>query len=158
MEDLDLSDLPDEEDLPGLAEAPPMVLPRDPALLGYPPMLPVELALHDRPVQEVCASYGVDIERWRALTMDQVFVEDLKARVLELKRDGMSFRLKARLQAEHLLNKSWQIIHDPRTPFAVKADLIKHTVRVAGYDASKDQGIGVQQNAALQIVLNLGEK
>lgn len=53
----------------------------------------------------------------------------------ELDKDGVTFKLKARLQAEAMLETSWALIHSPATPAAVKAGLIKDTVRWAGYDS-----------------------
>lgn len=152
-DDLELEDLRDLQDEPARA-------PRDPAALGYPPMLPVELALREKPVQAIVTAYGIDLPRWRELCADEVFKADLEARVIELKQDGMSFKLKARLQAEELLKTSWNLIHEISTPAAVKADLIKHTVRVAGLDASRDQGLGSSTavGTALQININLGDK
>lgn len=159
LDDLDLADLSDTEDLPLPAGSTPFGSPKDPASLGWPPMLPIELALRERPVKDVVQSYGLDIEAWRRLCGDAAFQAELKARLTELRQDGMSFKLKARLQAEELLKTSWTIIHHDKTPFAVKADLIKHTVRVAGLDASKDQGPAGPGGGvvnALQININLG--
>jgi hypothetical protein len=66
----------------------------------------------------------------------------------------MSFKIKARIQAEELLKKSWSIIHSEHTPVAVKADLIKATVRWADYEP-KNGGPGGLGNA-FQININLG--
>ena len=52
----------------------------------------------------------------------------------QLKEDGAGFKTKAKLQAEALLQTSWKLIHDVLTPPAVKSDLIKHTVKWAGYE------------------------
>lgn len=129
---------------------------KNPSNLGYPPTLPVEIALRHRKPYEICPDYGITADEWDLIRQDPIFIEDLRARVIELKKDGMSFRLKAKLMAEQLLDTSWQLIHQPKTPHAVKADLIKFTVRAAGLDGSKDQAGNQTQTTALQINLNLG--
>lgn len=131
---------------------------RDPAMVPYPPMLPVELALRQHSVKTICEAYGIDSTEWSALKQNPVFLDDLKARVAELKRDGMTFRMKARLQAEEMLKKSWEMVHSPgdAVPPAVRADLIKFTIRAAGYDGSKDQAaaaIAAGTNLQINLVL-----
>ena len=64
------------------------------------------------------------------------------ARVRSLREDvrdnGMTFRLKARAQAEELLVTSWGLIHSPDVSAAVKADLIKSTVKWGGLEPRND--------------------
>ena len=131
------------------------VKPWDPALLGFPPMLPIELAMRVAPVPEVCRAYGIDKEEFIKLTNNPLFVQAYKSAQEMLQKDGMSFRLKAKIQAEELLKKSWQIIHSRDTPTTVKADLIKATIRWADYEPRGDSKGGLAGNA-FQININLG--
>lgn len=135
----------------------------DPATLGFPPTLPVELALHEQPVKEICESYGITRDEWLVLRESPLLIQAVQDAVDMLKIEGMSFKLKARLQAEELLKSSWKLIHDATTgvgavPAAVKADLIKFTIRAAGLDASGVRGDGSSPTGgvtALQINLHL---
>lgn len=130
----------------------------NPALLGWPPMLPVELALRERPVQEVCEAHGIDVAKWGELKQNANFVKAVEAAVAEMKRDGMGFKVKARLQAEAMLTKSWNMINQPDAEVSptVKADLIKSTVKWAGLDGSRELAGGSSVGTALQININLG--
>lgn len=133
----------------------------DPATIGFPPTLPVELALHEQPIKEICESYGITKSEWDELRHSPVLIRAVQEYVDMLRIEGMSFRLKARLQSEELLKTSWNLIHSDSkdTPAAVKADLIKFTVRAAGLDASGTKGDGSLPGAgvtALQINLHLG--
>lgn len=123
--------------LPGLT-----LKPDDPAELGFPPMLPVELALRVAPVADICAAYGITREAFEVLSAHPEFIRAYQAAVEALKQDGMSFKMKAKLQAEELLQQSWNLIHDVDTPPAVKATLIKDTVRWAGYEPKGGAGAG----------------
>lgn len=60
----------------------------------------------------------------------------------QLQTEGFTFRLKAKAQAEELLDTSYTIIHDRDVSPAVKADLIKWTAKMAGYEPTKDTGMG----------------
>lgn len=125
----------------------------DPSKLGFPPMLPVELAMRTDTVPNICKAYDIDRDEFAILIDDPLFVAAYRQAQENLKKDGVSFRLKAKMQAEALLGKSWQIIHAPETPNTVKADLIKATVRWAGYEPKGDNALGAGN--AFQININL---
>lgn len=129
---------------------------KDPASIGWPPTLPVEIALKTASMNDIRDAYGYSNEEWTRLKDDPGFLADLAAAVQMVKKEGMSFKLKARLQAEELLKTSWRLIHSPtdEVPSSVKADLLKATMRWAGYDA-KEQVAGGGGNA-LNIQINLG--
>jgi hypothetical protein len=128
----------------------------DPSYLSYPVTLPIEIALKDHTVQDICAIYGLTAADWRTLCQNPIFVSDLRHAIEELKKDGVKFKLKARLQAELMLKRIWDMAHEKYdvVPPAVQADLLKFVVRAAGYDGSRDQVAGGQTNA-LQININL---
>jgi len=129
--------------------------PDDPAYLGFPPMLPIELALRSYPVREICESYSITKDEFTKLAEDPLFIRAYAAAKEELQKDGMSFKLKAKVQAEELLKKSWAMIQSPHTPANIKADLIKATVRWAGYEPRPNDGPG-GVGSAFQININLG--
>lgn len=133
------------------------IRPDDPSELGYPPTLPIEIALRVAPLADICAAYGISKEDFAALRHDPVFVADLKRAVELVKKDGMSFKLKAQLQSDELLKTSWKMIHDNsgEVPPSVKADLLKFTIRAAGLDGSKDPSANGQAGPSLSIQINL---
>ena len=132
----------------------------DPAKLGFPPTLPIEIALREQTPQEICDAYSITRAEWGVIRQNPLFITAVTQAHDMLQKEGMSFRVKARLQAEELLKTSWALIHSSNdiVPPNVKADLIKCTIKAAGLDASveqKAQGGGGQANA-LQININLG--
>jgi len=131
------------------------IKPFNPAELGFPPMLPIELAMRTASVPEICAAYDIDKNQLLELIENPLFIQAYKVAQEMLQKDGMSFRIKAKLQAEALLKESWRMIHSTETPTAVKADLIKSTVRWAGYEPKGD-GVGGLAGNAFQININLG--
>ena len=136
--------------------APNSSKPADPSELGFPPTLPLELALKEKSPQALCEHYKLSKADWDKLRATPSFVTAVSGYVEELKKDGMGFRLKARLQAEILLSTSFKLIHssnDDVSP-AVKADLIKSTIKWAGLSEEKKENLAPQN--ALQININLG--
>jgi hypothetical protein len=132
----------------------------DPAALGWPTGLPLELALAQSPVREICEAHGISRNTYLALRQDERFRAAVASAMELLSKEGMSFKIKARAQAEALLTTSWGLIHASLddVPAHVKADLIKTTIRVAGLDASLDQRAqaqAVSQQTALQINIHL---
>lgn len=132
----------------------PYKVPKDPAALGWSPTLPLEIAMRERTPKDICKAYGIDHETWTQLRSDPSFRMAVREADEALKREGARFKLKAQIQAEELLKTSFHMIHDPATPSAVQADLLKFTIRAAGLDGSKDQA-GAVAGQAMGLILNI---
>lgn len=128
---------------------------RDPAKAAWPASLVLELALRTSSPQELKEHYNFTDEEWAALRYNPIFIRDLEETCEMIKKEGNSFKVKARFQAEAMLDTSWKLVHAPgsEVPPNVKADLIKTTFRVAGFD-NKDAVAG--SSNALNIQINLG--
>jgi len=125
---------------------------QDPSRLSFPPSLPIELAMREQPVKAICESYNITREHYEALCENKRFVKAIENAIGMLEKDGYTFRAKAGLQAENVIGTSYAMIQDPRTPANVRADLIKATVKWAGYEP-KDTGTANANN--FQININL---
>lgn len=142
-----------------------MDLTADPAALGWPPSLPLELALAQQSVREICQAYSINKSDYERLRVDPAFRRAIYDAVATLQEEGASFKLKARAQSEELLKTSWALIHKPldQVSASVKAQLIMFTVRCAGLDASVEQKARATAHAqaaaltALTINLHLGD-
>jgi hypothetical protein len=135
------------------------------ATLGWPASLPIELALGQQPVKDICQAYGITKPEYERLRADRHFQKAVLDAAELLQQEGMAFRLKARAQAEALLQTSWSLIHKPLDEVSapVKASLIQMTIRCAGLDASIEQKARASALAqtnvmnALTINLHLGD-
>ena len=134
------------------------------ATLGWPASLPLELAMAQQPVREICRAYGIDKFEYERLRADPHFQKSILDAAAMLQQEGMAFKLKARAQAEALLMTSWSLIHSPADEVSatVKSALIQMTIRCAGLDASVEQKARASAQAsanalsALQINIHLG--
>ena len=132
----------------------PSLVDKDPSELGFPPMLPMELAMQTGSPKEICEDYGIDKAGWDALTKNPVFVHACaEARELA-KAEGGSFKMKARSMAEMMLKDLYKLGASDESyavvPASVRADVMKFIVRIAGYDASIDQKGAASAKAGAQ--------
>jgi hypothetical protein len=137
--------------------ADPVAMSNNPSTIGaYPPTLPIEVALQETPLKDLQAEYHFTDEEWMALPTNPSFIADLRAAREMLAKEGMTFKAKARLQADELLKRSWVLMHSSTdiVPPSVQADLIKATMRWAGYDNKETVGPGGNANA-FNIQINL---
>ena len=118
----------------------PKIRPDNPSLLGWPATLPIEVAMRVGSTKEICEAYQIDRAEWDVLCADPRFRNEVQAAKDRLKEEGVSFRMKAQLQSEELLEQSWRMIHDANLPASVRADLLKFTVRVAGLEPKDTKG------------------
>lgn len=106
-------------------------------------------------LDELLDRHEYDANDMLAFKGDAIFLQKLAACREEVRTKGLTFRVKARAQAEELLRTSWVLIHDPVVSPAVKADLIKSTVKWAGLDtAPANEGQGAA--GGVTITINLG--
>jgi hypothetical protein len=106
-------------------------------------------------LQEVMARHNISANDILQFNSDPVFLKKVEGYRTEIRDKGLTFKLKARAQAEELLTTSWLLIHDPAVSPAVKADLIKSTVKWAGLEPKGDvqsEGGG----GGVKITINLG--
>ena len=106
-------------------------------------------------LQEVMDRHKIDANAILTFNGDPVFLKKVEHYRGEVREKGLTFKLKARAQAEELLTTSWMLIHDPAVSPAVKADLIKSTVKWAGLEpVNNAQGEGA--GGGVRITINLG--
>ena len=106
-------------------------------------------------LDEVKDRHNITAEDILTFNKDPIFLKKVTSYRDEIKEKGMTFKLKARAQAEELLTTSWSLIHSPDTSAVVKADLIKSTVKWGGLEPKGDvttEGAG----GGVKITINLG--
>lgn len=105
--------------------------------------------------EEVLEAHGVTPDELVEYGQDPMFSQLVTNFRVQLRERGFTFKLKAQSQAELLLDNSWDIIHDYEVSPAVKADLIKWTAKMAGYEPTKDGGAG--NDSGVTINIHMGE-
>lgn len=106
-------------------------------------------------MQEIVARHNISANDILAFNADPIFLKKVEHYRGEVRDKGLTFKLKARAQAEELLTTSWLLIHDPAVSAAVKADLIKSTVKWAGLEPKGDT-VDSGGGGGVKITINLG--
>ena len=136
---------------------------QDPTQLQWSDRLAFELALRlegsGEPIEDIAHRNGMNANQVVDCCRDATFSKKVQEYRDEISEKGLTFRLKARTQAEALLGTSWLLIHNPDTSPAVKADLIKSTVKWAGLEIKPDVASAVDggSGGGVNIVINMGE-
>lgn len=107
-------------------------------------------------LQEVMSRHKITANDILAFNADPVFLKKVEHYREEVREKGMTFKMKARAQAEELLTTSWMLIHDPAVSPAVKADLIKSTVKWGGLEPKNDAVVDGAGAGGVRITINLG--
>lgn len=123
------------------------------ANIGWPPSLPIELALGVMEPLALKHHYDIDDETWNALPKNPSFTAAVQNAIDQLKADGAGFKMRARLLAEANLHTTQDLINNAQTPATVRQNLIVAMARWAGYDAKVDASgnVAAAQGAAFQI-------
>ncbi len=121
------------------------------AELTFDPRIAYEIALGMDTPASVFAKYGLSELAAERLALAPAFATTVKKYQEEILAGGISFKLKARVQAEDLLTHSYLIATDPEAPMSVRADLIRWTAKVAGLEPTPDKGVGQSSGFTLNI-------
>lgn len=119
---------------------------------SFDPRLAYELALDIESPTTIFDRYGYDPSEAMRLLKVPAFIATVKDYKVQVQETGITFKLKARVQAEDLLTHSYEIATDPDMPPAVRADLIKWTAQMAELGPKKDAG-GVGGGTALTLAI-----
>jgi hypothetical protein len=104
---------------------------------------------------EICLRHNIITRDILRFNKDPVFRSKVQALRDDIKANGVTFKMKARAQAEELLTTSWLMIHNPDVSPAVRADLIKSTVKWAGLEPKPNE-VDTNTGGGVKITINLG--
>lgn len=108
------------------------------------------------PIKEILVKHSLTKAELTSISHDPVFQKKVLEFRNEIQEKGLTFRLKARAQAEELLRVSWNLVNSNAVSPAVRADLIKSMVKWGGLEPSQLQG-DTSLGGGVKIVINLGD-
>lgn len=110
--------------------------------------------------ESICEEYNFTEQFYERMVQDVGFLGKVAALQKELEKDGATFTLKAKLQAEVLLDESFKMAMSGDVDSRVRAKLIADTVRWAGFDkngASPDNTGGFSVTITLNGLKSQGD-
>jgi hypothetical protein len=106
-------------------------------------------------IADILVRHDLSATELTKFSRDPVFGKRVEHYRGEIRDKGLTFRMKARAQAEELLKTSWTLIHSPDVSAAVKADLIKSTVKWGDLEPRAGAAAG-DGGGGVRITINLG--
>ena len=100
----------------------------------WPPRLAFDFAMGDDP-DAIMQRYDLSPTAFQYLLITPTFMKEVDAHRQYIIENGITFKYKARLQAEEYLMTLDEIIHSADSSPAVKLDAIKSVVKWSGYEA-----------------------
>jgi hypothetical protein len=144
-------DLPDEQEK-ALEE---VVVTREmTGQLSFDPKFAFEVALKYHPLKVIMQQYGVDKHTMRRLAQHPPFIMALKNFKREIAEQGVTFRMKAKMMSEDLLETAYLMAKNPQVPSSVRTDNIKSIVKWADLEPKKDSDSGAG-GATFNLQINL---
>ena len=122
-------------------------------VVPFDPRMAYDFALGLESPRSILEQYGVSPEDYEVLRNHPQFRLAVERYMAELKEKGVTFRMKAALQAEALLPEAFRMSVDANTPASVRADLIKWQAKVGNLEPKESKS---EVGTALQININLG--
>lgn len=95
----------------------------------WDPKLVFDLAVEVDDLPTILERYALSEDEFSGLMSVPAFRRELALMVRDVREDGVSFRSKAKLQAEDYLQILDEMVYDPTTPASVRLDAIKSAVK-----------------------------
>lgn len=123
----------------------------------WPASLPLEIALEIDDLDTILERHGLTWRDWEVLTEAPAFRADLARMRKEIRDNGLSFREKARVQAECYLKELHKIVmnEDGDATASTRLDAIKSVVKWGNLEPKDDKGGSGATGNQFNIQINL---
>jgi hypothetical protein len=123
-------------------------------ILNLDPKFVLELAAGLEDPDKIATRYAYQPDAWQSLKNDEHFRKVVEAKRTELQKSGYTFRLKAALAAEDLLDDVYIGAKSIDASLASKLEAFKYLTKLGGLEPKEDKQ--VQQGPAFTINIDLG--
>lgn len=121
-----------------------------------PARMVLEIAYGRENPADIAARYGYGEDEFASLCTHPPFRKQVEAKVAELKASGYSFRMKAALAAEDLLEEVYKLAMHKTTGFDEKLDALKFVTKMG--DLEPKQNIQAVAGTGFSITINLADQ
>jgi len=120
----------------------------------WPARLPFDLAMEMGPAELTFEKHGLTEEQALALMKNADFIATIKFWRDQVIKEGVSFKTKAKMMAEDLLETGYMLATNPATADTTRANMIQWFAKVAGHEPKKDSEGGGGQGSGFTLTLN----
>lgn len=137
-------DIPESFFLPSAEPALPAPIPAGVAKASepWPSRLPFDVALGVEDSDEICLRHDIDPDTLIALLAHPLFQKQVDQHKQDILANGLSFKTKARIQAETYLSELDDIIADKTIGAGLRLQAIQSVVKYAGLEPKNGDGNG----------------
>ncbi len=112
--------------------------PLTPTEASFDPRLAYEVALGYAPPEDIFPRYGMSEDDWHKVAIQPSFKNAVLKHQQDILENGVTFRAKAKVQAEAYLKDAHLLVKHPMTPPTVKANMIQWMAKVADLEPRKE--------------------
>lgn len=123
-------------------------------ILNIDPKFVLELAAGLEDPDTIAPRYGYTQDKWDDLKTDEHFTKLVEAKRTELQKSGYTFRLKAALAAEDLLDDVYIGAKSIDATLSAKLEAFKYLTKLGGLEPKEDKQVA--QGPAFTINIDLG--
>ena len=113
--------------------------PKIPSVASFDSRLIFEIALGFETPEEIYPRYNLSESQWWAVARQPAFKRAVVDKQSQIAEEGITYRIKARTQAEAYLKDLHTLIKHPMTSPSVKLDAIKYVTKVSDLEPKKDK-------------------
>ena len=125
-------------------------------IIEVPPMLVLEAAVGVDTLDSICERFGYDQTQTAQLRNDPGFKRAVQEQEVQLRKEGVTFKMRVQKAADDLMGVVWRESKDERVPVSVKLDVLKVFAKLADYEPKTNAP--VQTGSGFSITINLGGK
>lgn len=145
----------DDDLFSGVADTLGVPVEREPApKVTWPPRLAFDLALGLDSEEIILDRHMITAEQWEILKSNPLFLREVIERKKDLTDQGVTFRAKAKIQAEEYLLTIDALINDTTVDPKVRLEAIRSMVKWAGLEPKEDKEKATLNNA-VQVNINI---
>lgn len=114
-------------------------------VVKWPPKLAFDMAMGES-YDTLKTTYELSDLEFERIKLNPAFRREVAAHEAEIREHGVTFKTKAKIQAEMYLEALHDIIEDPLAPASVKLDAIKAVVKWAEYEPKPVPATSITNN------------
>jgi len=126
--------------------------PLTPIEASFDPRLAFEIALGNEEPEDIYPRYGLTYNNWMSLIMQPTFKQAVVQHQNEIIENGISYRLKAKVQSEAYLKDAHLLIKHPMTPPNTKLAAIQWVAKMADLEPRKE---AAEQGTTFNLQINM---
>lgn len=123
-------------------------------IIEVPPMLVLEAAVGVDTLDSICERFGYDQTQTAQLRNDPGFKRAVQEQEVQLRKEGVTFKMRVQKAADDLMGVVWRESKDERVPVSVKLDVLKVFAKLADYEPKTNAPVQTGSTFGIRIIID----